>query len=178
MRRLSRDDLITSSAVHEAVGQRMNYLQTADDLGAALDTVHRKARNLNYDYRRHGLVPHGLRHSLKTWMTDDGIREILQARRLGHQVPGMQGIYTHVSAAMREELRMALQVRWENSLRARAPLASYSPVSLLDDLLELLRRRAAFDRPPRWEPGLERGKGISQTRSSERPVLASMESTL
>jgi hypothetical protein len=52
VRRLSRNHLITSSAVHEAVGQCMNYLQTADDLGAALDTVHRKARNLNYDYRR------------------------------------------------------------------------------------------------------------------------------
>ena len=62
-----------------------------------------------------GLVPHGLRHSLKTWMTEDGIREILQARRLGHQVPGMQGVYTHVSAAMREELKAALQARWENS---------------------------------------------------------------
>jgi hypothetical protein len=33
-----------------------------------------------------------------------GIREILQARRLGHQVPGMQGIYTHVTPAMREHL--------------------------------------------------------------------------
>ncbi len=52
VRRLSRNHLITSSAVHEAVGQCMNYLQTADDLGAALDTVYRKARNLSYDYRR------------------------------------------------------------------------------------------------------------------------------
>lgn len=90
-------------------------------------------------------------------MNEDGIREILQARRLGHQVPGMQGIYTHVSAAMREELQMALQARWEKSLRAHAALAPHSPVSLLDDLLEPLRRRAVFDRLPRWEPGLERG---------------------
>lgn len=106
-----------------------------------------------------GLVPHGLRHSLKTWMTEDGIREILQARRLGHQVPGMQGVYTHVSAAMRAELKAALQARWEDSLRARAALAPHSPVSLLDDLLEPLRRQAALARLPRWEPGPGQRRG-------------------
>ena len=112
-----------------------------------------------------GLVPHGLRHSLKTWMTEDGIREVLQARRLGHQVPGMQGIYTHVSAAMREELKAALQARWENSLRARAALASHSPVSLLDDLLEPLRHQAPLARLPRWEPGPGQGRGIVQNEA-------------
>jgi len=109
-----------------------------------------------------GLVPHGLRHSLKTWMTEDGIREILQARRLGHQVPGMQGVYTHVSAAMREELQMALQARWDNALRARAALAPHSPVSLLDDLLEPMRRQRHFDRLPRWEPARNRGEEFSK----------------
>jgi hypothetical protein len=33
---------------------------------------------------RPGLTPHGLRHSHKTWMTEDGIPEIVQALRLGH----------------------------------------------------------------------------------------------
>jgi integrase len=89
-----------------------------------------------------GLTPHGLRHSLKTWMTEDGIPEILQARRLGHQVPGMRGIYTHVTAPMREDLQAALQARWEHSLRARAALAPHSPVKLLDRLLEPLQHQA------------------------------------
>lgn len=31
MRRLSKNHPVTSSAVHEAVGQCMNYLQSADD---------------------------------------------------------------------------------------------------------------------------------------------------
>lgn len=35
-----------------------------------------------------GLTPHGLRHSHKTWMLEDGIPEVLQAERLGHTVPG------------------------------------------------------------------------------------------
>ncbi len=78
-----------------------------------------------------GLTPHGLRHSLKTWMTEDGIPEILAERRLGHDVPGMRGLYAHVSQRMRDDLTAALQARWENSLRqragsARTPLSRYS----------------------------------------------------
>jgi integrase len=42
-----------------------------------------------------GLTPHGLRHSHKTWMAEDGIPEILAEQRLGHQVPGMRGLYAH-----------------------------------------------------------------------------------
>ncbi len=89
---------------------------------------------------RRGLTPHGLRHSHKTWMAEDGIREILQARRLGHDVPGMRGVYTHVSDAMRTELKQALQTRWEQSLRARAAIAPHSLVPLLDALLAPYRQ--------------------------------------
>jgi len=34
----------------------------------------------------------------------------------------MRGVYTHVSDAMRAELKDALQARWEQSLRARAAI--------------------------------------------------------
>jgi len=51
-----------------------------------------------------GLTPHGLRHSHKTWMVEDGIPEILAEQRLGHDVPGMRGLYAHASQRMREEL--------------------------------------------------------------------------
>ena len=61
--------------------------------------------------------------------------EVLQARRLGHEVPGMRGVYTHVSDAMRAELKDALQARWTASLRARAAIDPHSPVPLLDELL-------------------------------------------
>jgi hypothetical protein len=44
-----------------------------------------------------GLTPHGLRHSHKTWMAEDGIPEILAEQRLGHDVPGMRGLYAHAS---------------------------------------------------------------------------------
>lgn len=50
-------------------------------------------------------------------MAEDGIPEILAERRLGHDVPGMRG---HVSDRMRGELKVALQARWEDSLRVWA----------------------------------------------------------
>src|SRR6185437_10005557 len=68
---------------------------------------------------RPGLTPHGLRHSHKTWMAEDHIPEILAEQRLGHEVPGMRGLYAHASDRMREELKAALQERWIESLRGR-----------------------------------------------------------
>ena len=55
------------------------------------------------------LTPHGLRHSLKTWMAEDGIPEILAEQRLGHEIPGVRGLYLHVSDRMRRELTTALR---------------------------------------------------------------------
>jgi integrase len=86
-----------------------------------------------------GLTPHGLRHSHKTWMAEDGIPEILAEQRLGHQVPGMRSLYAHASQRMREDLTAALQARWEQSLRERAAIDPHSPVPLLDDLLAPFR---------------------------------------
>jgi hypothetical protein len=79
----------------------------------------------------------------KTWMVEDGIREILAEQRLGHQVPGMRGLYAHASARMRDDLKAALQARWEESLRARAAISPRSPVPLLDELLAPFRGRTA-----------------------------------
>jgi len=96
-----------------------------------------------------GLTPHGLRHSHRTWMAEEGTPEILAEQRLGHQVPGMRGLYTHVSDRMRAELIQALQDRWEESLAERAALNPRSPVPLLDKLLTPLR---AEKRAPRHSP--------------------------
>jgi Phage integrase family len=90
-----------------------------------------------------GLTAHGLRHGHRTWMAEDGIPDILAEQRLGHEVPGMRGLYTHVSDRMRKALAQALQARWEDSLRARAAIRPHSPVPLLDELLAPHRRRQA-----------------------------------
>ena len=78
-----------------------------------------------------GLTPHGKRHGLKVWMDEDQIPDALKSERLGHDEPGMRGVYGHVSPAMREELKAALQARWEESLRQRATLSPVSAVPLL-----------------------------------------------
>jgi len=82
-----------------------------------------------------GLTPHGKRHGHKVWMDEDQIADVLKSDRLGHDEPGMRGVYGHVSPAMREELKAALQARWEESLRQRAELAPVSAVPLLNRLL-------------------------------------------
>lgn len=42
-------------------------------------------------------------------MDEDQIAAVLKSERLGHDQPGMRGVYSHVSPAMREELKAALQ---------------------------------------------------------------------
>ncbi|GAA4227935.1 tyrosine-type recombinase/integrase [Actinomadura meridiana] len=88
-----------------------------------------------------GLTPHGLRHSHMTWMLEDAIPEIVQAERLGHTVPGIRGVYSHVSESMRDDLKAKLQRRWEDSLAARLEFGAHSPVSVLNGLLKAARKR-------------------------------------
>jgi hypothetical protein len=87
-----------------------------------------------------GVTPHGLRHGLQTWMDEDGIPEVLKTERMGHEMPGMHGVYGHVSPAMRATLKAALQARWEDSLRERARLCPRSIVPTLDALLAAYRQ--------------------------------------
>jgi hypothetical protein len=61
--------------------------------------------------------------------------DVLKSEGMGHEVPGMRGVYSHVSDAMRVELTTALQERWAASLRQRVRLAPHSIVPVLDTLL-------------------------------------------
>jgi integrase len=82
-----------------------------------------------------GLTPHGLRHGHETWMDEAAIPYVLQSDRMGHEVPGMRGVYSHISGTMRAALVAALQKMWEDSLAARAALSPRSAVGVLDELL-------------------------------------------
>lgn len=84
------------------------------------------------------LSPHGLRHANQTWMDEAGISYVLQSRQMGHEVPGMRGVYAHVSPAMLTGLRNALQAHWLAALRQRARLAPRSSVRALDAALTAL----------------------------------------
>jgi integrase len=65
-----------------------------------------------------GLTFHGLRHSHKTWMIEDGIPDVAQARRLGHTMDDkIDDVYSHVATSVEARLLAALQTRWERSLK-------------------------------------------------------------
>ena len=85
-------------------------------------------------------------------MDEDRIADVLKSERMGHEVPGMRGVYSYVSDAMRAELTAALQERWAASLRKRARLAPRSIVPILD---------------PSWQ-----SKAAPRTRSAPRPSTA------
>jgi len=61
----------------------------------------------------HGMHFHDLRHGHKTWLIEDGVPEAAQAKRLGHRLPGVRGIYSHVSPTVEQRLVDGLQKRWE-----------------------------------------------------------------
>ena len=84
---------------------------------------------------RPGLTPHGLRHGHETWLDDLGVRYVLQSARMGHEVPGMRGVYSHITPGMREDLTAGLQRLWEASLHERARISARSLVPVLDALL-------------------------------------------
>lgn len=91
----------------------------------------------------HGLTPHGLRHSHRTWLEDAHIHYFLVAERMGHEIPGMRGTHGHVTPAMRQAATQLLQHLWETSLRERAKIAPRSIVPALDTLLRKAASQAS-----------------------------------
>lgn len=71
-----------------------------------------------------GLTVHGLRHSHKVWIDEDGAPSIAAEERMGHRVQGVQGVYSHTSAAMEQAIVDALQARWERLCREHPDLVS------------------------------------------------------
>lgn len=60
-----------------------------------------------------GLHFHDLRHTHKTWLIEDQVPEVLQCKRLGHELGGIAGVYSHVTPAMIDTMLERLQQRWE-----------------------------------------------------------------
>jgi integrase len=101
------------------------------------------------------LTPHGLRHGFQTWMDESGASYVYQSEQMGHEVPGMRGVYSHVSPSMRAGLREHLQAAWMDALRQRAAVSPRSSVGVLDTLLwaasEVIGPPTARS-APRWLP--------------------------
>ncbi|WP_189135454.1 tyrosine-type recombinase/integrase [Wenjunlia tyrosinilytica] len=76
-------------------------------------------RHLNETWTpvRQGLTFHGLRHSHKTWLIEDGVPEVAQARRLGHTMENkIDDVYSHVTSSIDSRLLAGLETRWRRSI--------------------------------------------------------------
>jgi hypothetical protein len=101
-------------------------------------------------------------------MDEAGIPYVLQSERMGYEVPGIRGVYSHVSPAMRAGLMANLEERWQTALAERgrtAPRSSVRPTAE-DHLASPTRAKASAYTlvPPAglgW--GHKRGIGRSAT---------------
>ena len=84
---------------------------------------------------RHGLTPHGLRHTYKTIMIELGAPATLMDAQMGHADGSVQARYSHVTDGMADRLLDGLTGLWIEALEARRQLSPRSPVAVLDRLL-------------------------------------------
>jgi integrase len=66
------------------------------------------------------LTFHNLRHTHKTWLIEDNIPEVAQARRLGHTLKGIDDVYAHVATKVDAHLLSTLETRWQRSVTHHA----------------------------------------------------------
>lgn len=74
-----------------------------------------------------GMVPHGLRHSHKVWLDSGRHPKVAVEARMGHELPGVEGTYSHVTLQMELDIAAHLQVLWEDSLRVCPEAREYGP---------------------------------------------------
>lgn len=75
-----------------------------------------------------GLVPHGLRHSHKVWLDEDGHPKVAVEERMGHTLQGVEGTYSHTTLKMELKIAETLQSRWEQSLKPVVDRREFGPV--------------------------------------------------
>ena len=128
---------LLAQVVEGGVGQRRRHLlvQLGLHLGRRFAPLALAGGLLGREIEGLGEVPAG--H--QTWIEEAGVSDLLRSERMGHEVPGVRGVYGHVSPAMRSDLKAMLQERWETSLRERARLSALSIVPALDALLAVQR---------------------------------------
>lgn len=63
-----------------------------------------------------GIVPHGLRHSMKVWLDELKHPRVAVEERMRHVLPGVEGTYSHTTLAMELDIAADLQKLWEASV--------------------------------------------------------------
>lgn len=54
-----------------------------------------------------------LRHGHKSWLDEDGHSKFAVESRMGHEVPGVEGVYSSVTVPMERAIMKSLQERWD-----------------------------------------------------------------
>lgn len=54
-----------------------------------------------------------IRHGAKEWLDEDGHSRFAVESRMGHEVAGVEGVYSNVTVAMERAIMKTLQERWE-----------------------------------------------------------------
>lgn len=75
-----------------------------------------------------GMVPHGLRHSHRVWLDEDGHPKVAIEERMGHTLQGVEGTYSHTTLPMELKIAETLQSRWESSLKPVVDRREYGPI--------------------------------------------------
>ncbi|MEU9310931.1 tyrosine-type recombinase/integrase [Streptomyces sp. NPDC048256] len=91
-----------------------------------------------------GLTPHGLRHSQKVWLDEGNHPKVAVEARMGHELPGIEGTYSHVTLSMELAIASHLQRLWEESLRVVVDRREFGPYPPF----EAPRRKRSPMRPP------------------------------
>ncbi|CAM5242219.1 hypothetical protein SALBM311S_08318 [Streptomyces alboniger] len=83
-----------------------------------------------------------LRHGGKEWLDEIDTRIAVETR-MGHEVAGVEGLYSHVTLTVEQEIADSLQTRWlrfvdsEGKVLGKVP----SPTALAFDLEELVEKQ-------------------------------------
>jgi len=122
-----------ATARHDTVftGARGAYLRRSNFRQRMWDPAVGGVPSHDNPYRRDPITPgmtfHGLRHSHKTWMKEDGIDGFVQDKRLGHATPSIGDRYSHITPAMTSTLIDRLEARYQQSVRDFAALPKPVP---------------------------------------------------
>lgn len=92
-----------------------------------------------------------LRHGHKEWLDDDGHPRVAVEGRMGHELPGVEGVYSNVTPSMERAIMESLQARWVGLMRSlgedfRLPSPTLLPVDLQGWLKMQVKAAAATDR--------------------------------
>ncbi|WP_199546664.1 tyrosine-type recombinase/integrase [Streptomyces sp. N35] len=74
------------------------------------------------------LKPHGLRHSHKVWLDEQGHPKVAVEERLGHTIGGVEGVYSHTTLSMELKISESLQSLWEASLMPVIDRREFGPI--------------------------------------------------